>query len=394
MSRRGRVWQEGRAKDAPAIRGAAWYFVVDVAPPGARRRQVLRRGFPTKDAAQAALDEVVGDVREGTHVALSRDTFGAYLTAWLDGLAVKGLRPTTIDGYRRKLERYVMDNDVATVPLQQVMGTHLDELYSKLVTKDGRDGTPLGLRSVRHVHTIVGKALADAERQDLIARNPARRATPPSATAARSPEAKTWTPAELRTFLDGTAGHHHGCLFRLAAMTGMRRGELVGLRWADVNLDDGRVFVRHTITTIKGELVAGNVKTTRSRRVVDVDPATVVVLRQHRARQVEQRLLVGNGYTDRDLVFALPDGSPWNPDAVGKSFAREVERSELPRIRFHDLRHGHATHMLAAGVNVKLVSERLGHATTSFTLDTYAHVMPGQQADAAAAVAALVDERV
>src|SRR5262249_55560829 len=148
---------------------------------------------------------------------------GDYLAGWLDGLAVKGLRPTTIDGYRRKLERYVIEDEVATVPLQQVTGAHLDALYSKLATNGGRDGKPLGLRSVRHVHTILGKALTDAERQDLIARNPARRATPPSATAARSPEAKTWIPAELRTFLDGTAGHYHGTLFRLAAMTGMRR---------------------------------------------------------------------------------------------------------------------------------------------------------------------------
>jgi integrase len=149
--------------------------------------------------------------------------------------------------------------------------------------------------------------------------------------------------------------------------------------------------VRRTITAVKGELIEGDVKTSRSRRVVDLDPATVAALKKYRAGQLEQRLLVGAGYRDHDLVFAMPDGTPLNPDAVGRAFTREVEKTKLPRIRFHDLRHSHATHLLAAGVNVKIVSERLGHATVAFTLDTYAHVMPGQQADAAAAVAALID---
>jgi integrase len=392
MSRRGQVWQEGREQGAPAIRGAAWYFVVDVAHAGStKRRQVRRRGFATQKQAQEALDELVGNVRTGTHVEPARIALGDYLRMWLDGLASKGRRPTTIDGYRRKLTRYVLGDAIAHVPLQAVTASDLDRLYGQLVTSGGHDGGALGLRTVRHVHTTIGTALADAERQDLIARNPARRATPPSATAARSPEAKTWTPAQLRTFLDGIAEHHHGPLFRLAAMTGMRRGELCGLRWGDVDLDGARLVVRHTITTVNHRPVEGDAKTVRSRRGIDLDPATVAVLRSHRARQLEQRLLMGTGYTDRGIVFAAVDGAPWNPDSIGRAFARAVERTDLPRIRLHDLRHSHATHLLAAGTNVKVVSERLGHATVGFTLDVYGHVMPGQQADAAAAVAALVD---
>ena len=143
-----------------------------------------------------------------------------------------------------------------------------------------------------------------------------------------------------------------------------------------------------TITAVRGEVVEGDVKTPRSRRSIDLDPTTVAALKAH---QLEQRMLMGAGYTDRYLVFGMPDGAPWNPDVVGRAFTREVERTDLPRIRLHDLRHTHATHLLAAGVNMKLVSERLGHATVGFTLDVYGHVMPGQQADAAAAVAALVD---
>jgi integrase len=392
MSRRGRVWQEGREKGAPAVRGAPWFFVVDIAPPGStKRRQVRRRGFPTQAAAQAELDELLGNVRAGSHVEPARTTFGNYLHMWLDGLASKGRRPTTIDGYRRKLTRYVLDDPIAEVPLQSVTAADLDCLYGKLVTTGRHDGSALGLRTVRHVHQIIGTALASAERQDLIARNPARRAAPPSSTAARSPEAATWTPEQLRVFLDATAGHHHGALFRLAAMTGMRRGELCGLRWGDVDVDGARLVVRHTITTVNHRPVEGDAKTARSRRSLDLDPVTVAALRQHRRLQLEQRMLMGAGYTDRDLVFAAVDGAPWNPDSIGRAFARAVARTDLPRIRLHDLRHTHATHLLAAGTNVKVVSERLGHATVGFTLDVYGHVMPGQQADAAAAVAALVD---
>jgi len=144
------------------------------------------------------------------------------------------------------------------------------------------------------------------------------------------------------------------------------------------------------VQLVGGRIVVGAVKTARSRRRVDLDAGTVAMLRAHRRTQASERLIVGAGWRDRDLVFTPPEGSPLNPDTVTQWFDRTVRRSSLPRIRLHDLRHTHATHLLAAGVDVKIVSERLGHASTSFTLDVYSHVMPGQQATAAA-VAALVD---
>jgi integrase len=202
---------------------------------------------------------------------------------------------------------------------------------------------------------------------------------------------RVWSPSELRTFLSLGAGHHHGVLFRLAAMTGLRRAELCGLYWSDVDLDAARLTIRRSLTAVRGQLVEGEPKTARGRRSVDLDEATAAVLRAHRTAQLERRLLVGAAYRDRNYVFVAPDGAPWSPDTIGHAFERLVARSELPRIRFHDLRHTHASHLLAAGVNVKVVSDRLGHASVSFTLDVYGHVMPGQQASAAAAAAALVE---
>jgi integrase len=156
-------------------------------------------------------------------------------------------------------------------------------------------------------------------------------------------------------------------------------------------MSSGVISVRRAVVVVDGKAVAGEVKTKRSRRVLDIDPATMAVLRRWRVTQLEHRMLMGAGWRDTGLVFTDPTGEGWHPTTITQAFTRLVASSKLPRIRLHDARHSHASHLLAAGVNVKVVSERLGHASVAFTLDTYAHVMPGQQADAAAAVAALVD---
>lgn len=381
MSRSGSITKEPNG---------AWKLVVDIAPLGAPRRQVRRRGFPTKRAAQEALDEIKGTVRRGEWVAPDRASLGDYLTRWLDGLTTAGRRDTTVDSYRRTL-RYVFTRPIAHVPLQALTALELDGLYSELSTSGRRDGTGLSLRTVRYVHAVLRKALADAEGKGIIARNVARRASPPRTAATRAPEMSVWTPAELHSFFELTADHHHGALIRLAGMSGLRRSELCGLRWSDIDLDAGLLRVRRRITTVDHRPVEGDVKSARSRRTVDLDAETVRVLRVHRRMQLEQRMSVGPHYRDADLVFAMPDGRGWNPDVITRAFDRLVKASPLPRIRLHDLRHTHATHLLATGANPKVVSERLGHASVAFTLDVYGHVLPGQQADAAAAVAALVD---
>jgi len=369
-----------------------WGYVVDVAPPGATtRRQVHKRGFATKRAAQEALTATLAAVQGGTFVAPDRMNLRTYLDRWLDSLVVAGRRPSTVAGYRSTLVAYVYER-IGDVGLQQVTALDLDGLYSDLLA-DGRRLSSGGLsaRTVRYTHTIIAKALADAERKGLVARNVARLASPPSSTAARAPEMVAWSPSEMRTFLTTNADHHHAALWRLTAATGLRRGEVCGLRWEDLDLDRAVVRVRRTMLVSGNGVVIGQPKTRRSRRTIDLDAGTAAMLRAHRTEQVQQRLLVGAGYSDQGLVFAMPDGQPWQPGAVSRAFDRRVRAMrELPRIRLHDLRHSHASHLLAAGVNVKVVSERLGHSSVGFTLDVYAHVMPGQGADAAAAAAALV----
>jgi integrase len=212
------------------------------------------------------------------------------------------------------------------------------------------------------------------------------------------PEMRTWSAPELASFLDQLRGDPLHAPILLAATTGMRRGEVLGLRWRDTDLDAGRVAVRQTLAAVRdvdGQvgrhlLVFGEPKTAKGRRTVPLPPQTVATLREHRRRQLAERLAVGPDYSDQDLVFAEPDGTPIHPDKFRKRFEVRIGRSGLTPIRFHDLRHTYATLALRAGVHPKVVAEFLGHANISITLDTYSHAIPAMQESAAATVARLV----
>jgi integrase len=177
----------------------------------------------------------------------------------------------------------------------------------------------------------------------------------------------------------------------LAATTGLRRGELLGLRWRDLDLGAGRLSVTQTLVSVNYAVSFSTPKTAAGRRSVALDPATVAALRAHRVAVLEERLSLGLGAPTEDaLAFTAIDGTPLHPGQFSDRFDRLVKAAGVPRIRFHDLRHTHATLALRAGVHPKVVSERLGHSTISVTLDTYSHAIPAMQEEAAAKVAALV----
>jgi integrase len=366
--------------------GAASWVAHATWQEGGKRRQ-SKRSFATKKLAQSALTELLATHQSGTFVAPNRVTLAEFVVPWLAGLKNQGRKPTTLKGYRGCLERHVVPV-LGSVLLQDLRATDLDSLYAALL---GR----LSMTSVHHVHAVVNKLLHDAERKGLVQRNVARLANAPSLTTARGrgPEMTVWTPAELSTFLAAIEGNRNEALFRLMAMTGLRRGELVGLRWSDVELDRHRLTVNQAATVVGGVEAVDLPKTRLSRRVIDLDGDTATLLARHRARQLELYLRLGVTASASDRVFTNEIGDPIRPHSVGQAFGRLVTSAGVRLIRLHDLRHTHASHLLMAGINVKVVSERLGHASVSFTLDTYAHVMPGQQAEAAAAAAALLGPR-
>jgi integrase len=170
----------------------------------------------------------------------------------------------------------------------------------------------------------------------------------------------------------------------------MRRGEVAGLRWPDIDLEVGRVSPRRPRVVVNYEVVVSEPKTAKGRRSLALDPATVAALRQHRARQLEQRLAVGPGWQESGLVFIWPDGRPIHPERFSRWFEQHARAAGLRKIRLHDVRHSYATAALAAGVPAKVVSERLGHANIAITMDTYSHVLPGLDAQAAGTVARLI----
>jgi integrase len=277
---------------------------------------------------------------------------------------------------------------VGAVPLQSLTPLDIESLYKELLSTGREGGRPLSPKTVRNTHIALRKALADAERLGLVVRNAAAAARPPVPSKR---DHTTWTPEELARFLGSIEGERLAAAFVVLATTGMRRGEALGLRWSDVNFKAGRLSIVQTVTTVSDKIVITPPKTARSRRSVSLDPETVAALREHRRRQNEERLLAGALWAgEGDFVFTDELGRPVHPSALSRLFATYVRRAVLPVIRLHDLRHTYATVALGAGVHPKIVSERLGHATTAVTLDLYSHVTPTIDAEAAALVASRI----
>ncbi len=267
------------------------------------------------------------------------------------------------------------------------MGSLCDRCVGRRRHRGG--GRPLAPKTVRNCHIVLHRALADAERLGLVARNAAHVAQGP---AVERTEAATWTADELARFLDHVATDRLLAAYVLLATTGMRRGEVLGLRWSDIDLAGASLSVRQTLQSVDGEIVIGAAKTNRSRRRIALDPSTVRMLEAHRRRQHEERLLLGPAWDGQDdLVFCNADGSPVHPDRFTRAFERHVAAAGLPPLRGpHNLRHTWATLALQAGVHPKVVSDRLGHATIAVTIDTYSHVAPSLDAEAADTVADVI----
>lgn len=311
-------------------------------------------------------------------------TLEAYMTdEWLPSMRGR-LKPSTWDSYRRNVELHVLPA-LGDIGLGDIGPRELNRLYGELLGS-GRQNGPGGLSptTVRYIHVIVSGAFSDAVDLGLITENPASRAKPPKAVGTAAHEMRVWDATQLASFLQLVRHEKTYPALRLAAMTGMRRGEVLGLQWGDVALATGQVVVRHTLISVAYNVMASTPKTHRPR-LVELDSETLQCLQGHHARAA------GVGCVDAtDLVFTDAAGARLHPDLFTQRFDRLVARSSLPRIRLHDLRHTHATLGLAAGVPVRVMSERLGHASPEFTMKQYMHVLPGMQAAAAQQIADLV----
>jgi integrase len=363
--------------------GTSWRIRYEVGlKPDGKRDQRSKAGFRTKREAQEALSEALERVRRGEVLGARKLTVGEFLDSWL--ASKRNVRPTTRRAYAGHVEVYLKPL-IGGIPLASLRADHLDRMYEAIRRGDLRK--PPGPATVRRIHATLRTALQSAYKRRLISYSPAGQV---ELDAEPRHQREVWTPSQLAVFLAHSQEDRLGAAFRLAAFTGLRRGEVCGLRWADVDLDARTVTIRQQLVQSGRDLIFGEPKTKRGARVVSLDSDTVARLRSHKAAQAAERLAWGPAYNDADLVFCREDGSPVRPDQLSSRFVSLSASAGLPRIVLHGLRHSHATHALAAGVDITVVSNRLGHSRSSFTADTYTRVLPEVAREAADLVAAMV----
>lgn len=434
------------------VKKGARYFVkieLDPDPTTGKRRQKWHSGFRTKKEAERARIDLLSKFDRGEYVEPSQHTVGDFLEEWLVAIEPT-LKASTYNGYRSKVRNHAIPY-IGSLRLTKVDAGALNGLYAQLLSSGRRRSSRAGqgyssdvvdrameLRSegltlqatadtlhvefdeaahitkdtlasllrrqqsaegdveaglsastVKAVHVILHKAFGAAVRWGRLTRNPANLADPPR-VGSNSEEIQTWSSSTLRSFLAATADDRDHALWVLLATTGMRRGEVIGLRWQDVDLDAGRLSVVHTILSINGKILESDPKTTKGRRAISLDLSTVAVLRDHRRRMLEERMLTGADCADEGLVFHRPDGSCLRPETVSASFLRRQKGMDIPRLTLKGLRHTWATLALEQGIHPRVVQERLGHSTIAITLGIYSHVSPTLHDEAAEQVAGLL----
>jgi integrase len=363
-------------------RGDTWTAYWDVTPDAktGKRRQGSRGGFRTQKEAQRHLASVIVAVGDGNYVEPSKQPLGRYmLDEWLPGISGT-LRPLTIHRYQRIADLYVASREIGGIPLRSLTGGHLNALYRELESEG------LSIATRRLVHAVIRRALNDAVRWGKLVRNPTRAADPPSLPRSR---AESWSARELRTFLELVQGDRLWALWRLAATTGMRRGELLGLAWQCIDLESGSLRVERQLVPTKGGCTFGPPKSRRSERTIALDTGTVEALRRHRDVQILERDLAGPAYEDGDLVFCDEIGRPIYPTRLGEWFVSARKAAGIPSGTLHILRHTSATLALSEGVPLHVVAARLGDDPKT-VLSTYAHLLPHSDSMAADIIAAAI----
>jgi len=340
----------------------------------------------TKKQAEKRLAEMLTQIEEGTYIKSTRITVGEFLLLWLKNYAATNTSPRTSERYGEMIRLHLIPN-LGRIQLSQLRPDHIQELYTQLLVGgrvDGKGG--LSPRSVQHIHRVLSEALNHAVKWGFVARNVSKAIDPPR------PEKKEINTIDWEDFplllkeaskLEESSGIPYFMVFHAALHTGMRRGELLGLRWCDIDLDMCTISVNRSLQVLKtGTVVIREPKTPKARRLIDMTPSLAVELREYKSQQDTIRLFLGNPLTNNDLVFAHTDGTPLIPDSISAAFKKVAKRAGFS-LNLHSLRHSHATLMFKSRIHPKIVSDRLGHATVAFTLDTYSHVVPGLQAAAA-----------
>lgn len=352
-----------------------WMVRIFLGRDGKGKRRYLNKTIRgTKKKANEYLSKTLTDISAGTFVQSSADSVEDYLEKWLETAARPGLRENTYREYKGLIKRYI-NPALGRLRLSDLRPLDVQKFYTGLTDKE------LSPRTVRYTHSVLTSALKQAVRWRMLAHNPCSSVELPRKTAK---EMQSLTPAEAARFLDEAVRDRWSALFVLALATGLRPSEYLGLKWADIDLEQGVINVQRSLhwrSYKSGDWYFGEPKTPRSRRRIPLPSSALRALIEHRRHQSEERLKTGPEYKNLDLVFATWEGQPLiRLNVVQKHFKPIVERAKLPKtLRLYDLRHSCATLLLAANENPKVVSERLGHSSITLTMDTYSHVLPDMQ---------------
>lgn len=350
-----------------------WVARVNLGYEAGRRRRKCFYGH-TRREVQEKLTRALRELQQGLPIATDeRQTVEEFLRRWLADAVRPSVRPKTYTTYEGYVRRNLVP-ELGRIPLAKLGPQHVQTMLNQALA------TGLSPRSVNHIRAVLRRALNQAVRWSIVPRNVATLVDVP-----RVPrfEIRFFTPDEARHFLEVARGDRLEALYTLALAVGLRQGEALGLRWEDVDLERGVLNVRHSLQRIGGKLVLVEPKTRLSRRAIALPPFAVLALRQHRRRQVQDQLWAGPRWEEQGLVFTSSIGTPLDGSNVTHRLQRLLSKAGLPRQRFHDLRHSTATLLLAQEVPARVVMEILGHSQIGLTLNTYSHVIPSLQEEAA-----------
>jgi integrase len=347
-----------------------------------KRLQTRVATFSNARAARSAYAAAKAKHDTGNFVETNRTRYSDWLDEWLSSRERRGdLKASTLDNYRRYVECDIKPSQLGRLRLTDIRRTEIRRFIDSLVTAER------GATTIRRIVAVVQGSLTAALRDDLIATNPARGVRLPNVDAH---EFEPWQPAQVGAFLDHTATHRLGVLFELAVFTGLRRGELLGLRWADVELARRELTVRSTRVQTAHGIIENSPKTSAGRRLVQLDDGAVGALVAWQIAQQSERETWGEAWAVNGWVFTYENGDPLKPQYVTRLFDVLRQSAGLPEMTFHGLRHMHASLLLASGADIALVSKRLGHSSIGITADIYMHLISDAGRRAAEGASALV----
>ena len=355
-----------------------WAIVLDIRDPetGARRRK-WHSFAGTKREAQKECARLVTEMQGGGYAEPTKTTVGQFFEDWLAHLAPQ-ITPRTHERYTEIVRKNILPS-LGSIKLTALRPAQIASAYAKALSSGRRDGKGgLSANSVLYQHRIIKHALSDAVRWGALAKNPADAVDPPKV---ERPSMSTYDMGQTADLLDAARGTRLFVPVLLGVLCGLRRGEIVALRWRNVDCPGLQIAVMEAAEQTAAGVRYKPPKSGRSRTVA-ISSFVADELQAHRTRQAEELQHLGIRQSDA-FVYTREDGEPIQPRTLTHSWQALVARAGLPRVRFHDLRHAHATHMLASGIHPKVASERLGHSKVGITLDLYSHVLPGMQADAA-----------